>query len=387
MRNAYELVRYKMMEPNLIEVRGPAFCIEDLFELVGRDQFVCTFVFREGTEAHKRYGREVTGSVVYSPKQSAALGDHTSASAIEDSDILRIRCLDPDFDQKLLDDLKYSGVLISDVQEISYIPFLRPSKSNPDGTKQVPGVIYVDLPDTSSVDVDVLFQNLAVKKNNAGTELIPYEKERLIGITLGINDGHIDSRILKHFGFDTARASASTEVAYHTLMTRQRRGTLSEVQATTLRDIRAMRLIQRLKAFLAEMQRSGVSAAALKDDASAVRAIQESIDDFEPHVLLSGKKQIYWDIEGYLHIAMRHAREMQLGSFKSKTPFPYRAADLETLVEQVLGQIEGEIHQHFNRPPPVPSFGRHGKMAVYFNGDYFCIKIDPQGRLVSFYVT
>ncbi len=387
MRNVYQIIRHELIEPNLIEVRGSAFCLEDLFELVGRDHFVCTFKFRNGTNACTEYGRTVTGTVEYSPRQRAVLSGNTSEVALDDSSALRIRCLQPSLDQKTLDNLKYGGVALSDVEEISYIPYSRPSKTHPDGTKEVPGIVYVELGDTSSIDVDVLFQNFAALKNNSGTELIPFEKERLIGITLGINDGRIDSRVLRHFGFDVTQASTNVEIAFHTLMVRQRRGTLTDGQAEALRDIRAIRQLKRLQALLSEMKRSGVDATSLKDDLSAVRAIQESMESFEPHVLVNGKKQVYWDLEGYLHIAMRHVREMQLGSFKGKTPFPYRVTDLQTLVEKVLGQVTEEIHQHFAKPPPFTSFGRHGKMAVYFNGDHFNVKIDADGRLVSFHVT
>lgn len=385
MRNTYEIFRHEMIEPNLFEVRGAAFCVEDLFEFVGKDQFVCTFVFRGGSAARATYGRSIVGTVVYSPKQHASLVNQQSAARIEDPDVLRVRCLRPDLSQPALDNLRYRGVSIADVAEISFISFMRPTKRNVDGTKEVPGVAYVELDDTKHIDVDMLFQNLATLKHNAGTELIPYERERLIGVTLGMNDGHIDSRILKQFGFTPEQASACVEIGFHTLTTRKRRRVLTDAQAETLKHLTAIRWVDRAQLLVREIERSGVSAATLKADAEALAAIQNSIEHFAPHVLVTGKKQIYWDLEGYLHIAMRHVKEMQIGSYKGKTPFPYQAADLETLVEQVLRQIEDEIRRHFEAPPPHSNFSRHGKMAVYFNGDYFNVKIDPAGRLVQFH--
>ncbi len=74
-----------------------------------------------------------------------------------------------------------------------------------------------------------------------------------------------------------------------------------------------------------------------------------------------------------------------MGSFRAKTPIPYRYSELQTLVEQVLAQIGDEIREHFERPEVRLPFGRHGKIAVFFHGDYYYIKIDPQGRLVSFH--
>lgn len=99
MRNAYHIVRHELIEPSLIEVRGSAFCIEDLFELVGRDQYVCTFKFRNGTNAFTEYGQTVIGTVEYSPRQFAVLNGNTPGVALEDSNVLRIRCLQPSFDR------------------------------------------------------------------------------------------------------------------------------------------------------------------------------------------------------------------------------------------------------------------------------------------------
>jgi hypothetical protein len=97
-------------------------------------------------------------------------------------------------------------------------------------------------------------------------------------------------------------------------------------------------------------------------------------------------KQVYWDLSGYLHIALRHVKEMQIGSFKGKTAFPYRLTELETLVERVLEQIEDEIYAHFGKPVPHGEFRRIGKWAVFFNGDHYALRIDPSGRLTTFYV-
>jgi hypothetical protein len=385
--NEYEVVRNELLEPNLLEVRGAEFCIEDLYAFVGRPEHVCRFVFREETDAHKTYGASLTGLVVYSPTQKAALERSEARANIEDAGLVRIRCVDPELPRHLLDDLKYGGISILDIEEISYIPFASRAKINEDGTKEVPGIVYLDIDDTRDIDVDKLFQNLVNLKNNGGTEPIPYEKEKFIGITLGQNNGRIDSRILTQFGFDVASASANTEVGYHALMTKKRHRTISEVELDSLRELEAIRWMKRASLLLKEIERSGVRVTELKDDQARLGVIQKSVEKFEPHVLLHGKKQIYWELAGYLHIALRHVREMQVGLFKGKTPFPYGATDLEILVERVLAQVAEEIRTHYEKARPRSAFSRHGKMSIYFNGDFFSLKIDEGGRLVSFYVT
>jgi hypothetical protein len=385
MRNVYEITHIETIEPNVIEVRGHAFCVEDLFEFVGRDDFVCEFVFRSNSATVKTYAPRLMGIVLYSSAERAALA-RGDGSSLVDSDKVRLKCLMPTLDQSQLAELKYGGIPILDIQAISFIPFRLSAEVNEDGTKEVPGIVHVEMPNLDGMNVDTFFMNLAIMKNNAGDGLIQYERERLIGTILGIRGGRIDSRILEHFGFDAQQASANREISYHTLRTRQRRRTLEPSQEERLKDIHALRQIERAVSLLKEIERSGVTVASAEDSRSAIAAISESIKDFEPHVFINGKTPIYWDLDGYLHIAMRHVKEMQLGSFKSKTPFPYRADDLKTLIDKVLGQIEEEIRAHFSTPLPASDFRRNGRMAVYFNGDYYTVRIDPQGRLVTIYV-
>jgi hypothetical protein len=114
------------------------------------------------------------------------------------------------------------------------------------------------------------------------------------------------------------------------------------------------------------------------------RKIAHEAKSFTPSILMHGKKQIYWDIESYLHIVMRHVREYQLGDFKRKTPFPYKAEDLETLIEKILKSVEDEIKVHFSDHPST-EFYRCGNMGIEFNGDHYHLRIDTKGRLVQFH--
>ena len=366
----------------MIELRG-SFTSEDLYLAVGREQFVCTFAFRDGSDAQKALGREVTGTIAYSPKQRDAL-EHSQP--IEGESMLRIHLLNPELSRRVTDDLKYDGVAISDVEAVSYMPYKTKGEMHEDGAKKVPGILYVDLEHAEAIDIDVLFKNFMIQKNNDGVALIPHERERLIGTMLGLNEGRINGRILNHFGFKAETASNNNEINYYRLMTIKRRSSLTSKQAERLAVLQLLRSMRRVQCLIAEVKRSGLTDRRFVEHRQQLEAISESIKDFEPHVLLNGKTQIYWDLEGYLHVALRHVKEMQVGSFQRKTPFPYRHEELKVLVEQVLAQIKQEIREHFDRPANNSPFTRHGRMAVYFNDDYYHLRIDPTGRLESFHV-
>ena len=384
--NTYEVARYDMGGLFLTQVCGPTYCIEDLFKMVGRDQHHCKFRFREGSEARATYGPDVDGAIAYSLVQREALENGLCGAAVEKSDRLMIRCYDPELSPKVVEALKYHGVALADLQDFDFVIFPQRQEFNEDGTKKVPNVVYIDLPPAPDIDVDLLLQNLLVSKHNDGTELLPYEKARLIGVTLGRNDGRIDSRILETFGFDASSAAADPVVSYSRLKTKAKRTDLSPTEKEQLRNLEAIRLCDRLRLLGAELLRSGATADELRADGGRLNAIQSALMNFEPQVLLLGKKQVYWDLESYFHIVLRHVKELQLGQFKAKTAFPYQVAELKTLVEKVLSQIEAEIARHFEQPPPHNQFIRQGRMSVLFNGDYFTVRINEAGRLVTIYV-
>lgn len=110
----------------------------------------------------------------------------------------------------------------------------------------------------------------------------------------------------------------------------------------------------------------------------------DSINSFSPNILLHGKKQIYWDIDSYIHIVMRHIKRYQFGAAKSKSSLPYKVQELETLIEQVLRCVQEEYRSHCS-VNPESNFTRQGRMAVVYNGDHYHLRIDPKGRLIQFY--
>lgn len=131
-----------------------------------------------------------------------------------------------------------------------------------------------------------------------------------------------------------------------------------------------------------EITKIGVSVTDLKSNEEALNKITKSAMNFKPGILLHGKKQIYWDLESYLHITLRHVKELQITP--SKTLFPYKASDLESLIEKVLRRIEDEIKLYLNNQSSS-DFVRHGGMAIEFNGDHFHLRIEPSGRLSQFH--
>ncbi len=167
---------------------------------------------------------------------------------------------------------------------------------------------------------------------------------------------------------------------------KERRGQLSELDKKNYREVKSILSSEKLLKLVKELalSLSGVTTFEGESAKIVLREILTSIESFSPSVLLHGKFQVYWDIDSYIHIALRHVKDYQVGNYRDKTPFPYKANDLKSLIEKVLHRVEEELEQHLSQESDK-DFTRHGEMAIFYNGDHYHLRINTEGRLVQFH--
>ena len=235
------------------------------------------------------------------------------------------------------------------------------------------------------MDVDMLNQNYLASKINSGTKLIQYEKEQFIGITLAFNNGRIDSRILEHLGFNKHEVKDNLYIWNQLYQVKERRRQLSEFDEKYYREIKGILLLEKISKVINELALSGITSSEIESNEKILKEIFDSVKAFSPSILLHGKKQVYWNIDSYIHIALRHVKKYQVGNHKDKTPFPYKANDLKYLIEKVLQQVEDELEHHLSQESGE-DFTRHGQMAIFYNGNHYHLRINAEGRLTQFHV-
>jgi hypothetical protein len=156
-----------------------------------------------------------------------------------------------EFPGELKRSLAQPGIPLADITCIQFLPIDRPVAYHESGEKKIPNVIEIPYEHDPRLDVDRLTQDYLVRKNNDGVELAPFERAQLLGITLALNDGHIDSRILRHFGYEVEEARISPEIWYYRLTTKERQGKeLTPQEHAQLDDLKAIRRIQAITAVL-----------------------------------------------------------------------------------------------------------------------------------------
>ena len=198
MINQYEIIDYSAFGLPSIDVYGDQFNYIDLYELVGKNQFMTTFTLKFKSNSYALYGSSVLGTIYYDKKNLEILEKNSEIDESVFEKKIRIDCPPRNISEAKRMDLKYSGIDIEDINNISFLAYSQGIERYETGEKKIPNIINIEV-DLDGIDPDKLNQSYLIRKHNSGTELIQYEKEQLIGILLAFNNGTIDSRILKTF--------------------------------------------------------------------------------------------------------------------------------------------------------------------------------------------
>ncbi len=383
MINQYEIIDYSKFGLPSIDVYGDQFNYIDLYELVGKNQFMTTFTLKFKSNSYALYGSSVLGTIYYDKKNLEILekSSEINESVVEKK--IRIDCPHRNISEAKRMDLKYSGIEIEDIEYISFLAYSQKIEIHETGEKKIPNIINIEV-DLDNIDPDKLNRYYLLQKHNSGTELIQYEKEQLIGILLAFNNGTIDSRILQTFGLTLQDIENNLNIWVQIYKVKERKNQLTEFDKKNYEECSEILKIERISLVLKEFKQANFFNSSKPLDIATFKKAFDLIDDFSPSILMHGKKQVYWDFDSYIHIVIRHFQDFQIGDFKSKTPLPYKSSDLKTLIEKVLGKIEPEIKDHFASNPST-EFKRLGKWAVVFNGDHYHLRINSEGKLIQFH--
>jgi hypothetical protein len=383
MRNQYKIIDYSDLGLPSVEAYGEIFHYQDLYEMVGKSQFMTTFELKVDSLSFKDYGGSVLGVIFYDKKATSSLEDSFKTGAEVTKERIRIDSPSRDISEEKKGDLKYKGIKSEDIASISFLPYKKQSEIYDTGEKKVPNIIEIEV-DCSDSDPDILNQNYLVSKHNSGTKLVRYEREQLVGVTLAFNNGRIDYRILKEFGFTEEDLKVNLDIWMSLYKVKERRNQMTDIDKKNHSEIKGILSVEKMNKVAKELTDTELAGTLKESESEIVKSIFEAVEKFSPSILMHGKNQVYWDVDSYIHIALRHLKDYQIGGFKEKTSFPYKAIDLKPLIEKVIQRVEAEVTTHFSSNP-TSDFTRHGKMAIFYNGDHYHLRISANGRLVQFH--
>lgn len=358
------------------------FTQEEIYEYAGAKDCVTTLTLRQ--EAAKVYGESLTVVFFYYQKDRITL--EKDKTALNDISNVKVKELLGELDERLQAQLLKDGVPTKDIVEMLVGPAEDENNTYASPLLRKPKVLEIPFEGKGNGD-DIFFMYGVLCHFIAnGIELTPEEHNKYLAYKIVLEREKLTEKEKVEI-FDENGTIINQEVYYFLLLWKKGTGKLTEKNEADLKQLSQNRIANRLGLADKELQNMGLSFEKLvkKYPEKAVLLFLRILDFYEHRYNIVGKHLLYMSFESFLHIYLRHVKELAVeNQFGERSKFQLAEKDLKATMNIVLGDLNDE-YQTYKDKYPNNRFFRKGNMAHYYNGDYYDVDILPDGQIGSFY--
>lgn len=358
---------------------------EFIFERNGQFDAFVELTFAHGSEAYKKFGRVLMGTFHYTREERNEMEKLIKeVPANETNGYIKFSPSDvpKELGPDLREDLDKNGILNTDVVMIRSLNIPRSNRYTTEGERKIQNQIVVEF-DGNGLSVDQMHVGNLRMRIRGGYPLIKEEWEQYCGLELYHNPT-ILANVMK-----SGKVPGDLDekaMRYYFLTTKMLHSKLNDQEKMEHELLLDARVKTGAETLIGELKRSNEK---MKDLATQYRDRMPHIikiaSQFDTEVILPYKFPIWWNLERFLHIYLRHVKETNVGDrFIGKSLFKYSFEDVQRIVSNVIEREYKEIEKHF-ATGTKSNFKRQGKRAVYYDGVYYRFEIAPSGLLVSFH--
>ena len=360
---------------------------ESIYKYSGQYDKIVIVTFRWNSNSIKKFGEYIIGKFYYTPSERENIQKLIESD--ENSNNHGFVKFKPSETPKLSDEniheLDTKGLLTSDIIEILQFSNFEENKFAKTDNRELPEPMIIKSPFTNEDEEDLMIW-LNNKRLKSGYKLIPEEINKHNAVTFRKYEGEIRKSENLYDFVDSATGEIKSELKFYYLQSKYYHEELSEAELKEFEELISQRAKEKVETLANELKKStehwneiGINYQ------KGVSILVQLITNFETQRITNVKFPIWWDLEKFLHIYMRHVNETQVGEkFEIKTVFQYKLNDIRDLIKIVLDKTEKEINEHFEKNPEKEFF-RIGERSVYYNGDFYTFHIEKTGRLLTFY--
>lgn len=361
------------------------FSYEEIYSMYGQYDTFVTLEFHIGCESYQKYGQSLMGTFKYTLEQRDEMEKVLKLEKIPRSKkkvLFEPSILHKQLTEEQKIDLEKIGIPNEDICGVSSINKPRQNVFVQKGNKKLPKSLEIKI-DWSIKDIYATTLGLYRTKLKNGILLTDIEKNDYFASLLYFKPETISKEEREFIcDGDTKEIRAVIQEKFLNIKW-EIEGELTAIEYKEYTKVIKLRWTNNIDVLEKEIQRSGNNLKSLPIEMQ-MKLITLSCM-FKNEILLMWKKPIWWDIERFLHIYLRHIAELQPdGKFKNKTNFQYEYKDIRYLICHVIGSVTNDIEEEF-KANPSKNFNRQGKRAVYYNGNYYKVEIEPSGRLLTFH--
>ena len=358
------------------------FTQEEIYEYAGANDCVATLTLNQ--ESAKLYGESLTVVFVYYPKERIAL--EKDRTALNDISNVKAKELLGKLDGSLYDQLLKNGIPAKDIVEMLVGPDSEENNTYASPLLRKPKVLEIPIEGEDN-GKDIYFMYGALCHFIAdGIGLTPEEHNEYLAYKIVLEREKLTDKEREEI-FDKNGAIVNQEVGYFWLLWKKEAGKLTEKNKTDLMHLSQNRIANRFSLADKELQNMGLSFEKLAKTypGKAALLFSKIVNFHEYRYNVVGKHLLYMSFESFLHIYLRHVKELAVeNQFGERSKFQLAEKDLKATMDIVLGALNDEYHTYQDEHPNSRFF-RKGNMAYYYNGDYYDVDIFPDGQVRSFY--
>ena len=356
------------------------FTQEEIYEYAGANDCVATLTLNQ--ESAKLYGESLTVVFVYYPKERIAL--EKDRTALNDISNVKAKELLGKLDGSLY--VQLLKIPAKDIVEMLVGPDSEENNTYASPLLRKPKVLEIPIEGEDN-GKDIYFMYGALCHFIAdGIGLTPEEHNEYLAYKIVLEREKLTDKEREEI-FDKNGAIVNQEVGYFWLLWKKEAGKLTEKNKTDLMHLSQNRIANRFSLADKELQNMGLSFEKLAKTypGKAALLFSKIVNFHEYRYNVVGKHLLYMSFESFLHIYLRHVKELAVeNQFGERSKFQLAEKDLKATMDIVLGALNDEC-QTYKDEHPNSRFFRKGNMAYYYNGDYYDVDILPDGQIGSFY--
>ncbi|WP_316778837.1 hypothetical protein [Pedobacter antarcticus] len=359
------------------------YTLEEIYELVGKKDKTAHLTFIPGSEAYQNYGPSLTVVFVYTQYERQEMDEAVKTKPFSKSGYLKAIDL-LTFDKKVEQELLKTGICSDDILDISYFAADPVNTYHSQDTRTIKK-IEIDTKPHSGGDLEWMY-GFNAKMVREGIGLSPKERESYLAQKYYFEPKELTEEELLEM--KVVGDNIRPEIRFHFLQIK----IVRDEALTDDEHLDAAQLIQArinakknvLDQYLKEAGSSYIKLG--RHDISQLARLMNKVEKFKERRLNAvGKIPVYLDLGGYLHIYMRHVKELKFnGHFHHKDDFQWEESDVLLVMTEMILSIDGEVQEFFKKNPGI-KYSRYGRESVYFEGDFYTIHIESSGRISTFY--
>ncbi|GLU55195.1 hypothetical protein Dfri01_46560 [Dyadobacter frigoris] len=375
------------------------YSYEEIYLNSGQFDPIVHITFNVNSDAHKRHGYQVMGTVLYTHeerKQLQELIDNKKKEEFPRTDgKVRFKLSPVDnWVEAKAQELEQHGFSCSDIFLITDYGWNRKNRFVEKGEKEIIANKYTIEIDNKGWSYKGLLKGLhgqLDRRISEGNSLAPFETAELLAYRKILE---LDNTIEP---YATLIKGIEEEVEFfylkslYSIYQNDENIEVEDIDQEAVKELGKIffeRLKKRIKTIEDEVEKSGDNIKNLVEKYKIeLDHIKRGTVGFEGESFNKYGKLVYLTFEGLVHIYARHVEDMYIQGKRedeAKTFFQYKVADILSILRFNVEAMKDEIDAHF-KATPDKRFFRIGKRANYYDGHYYRIDIDLDGNIAGFH--